>query len=586
MDNRSIRRAFNKAIQALGTMSDDQIEKFPLLDHTLILNALPVVDELAHIRKQLTERLRLRLSVSWIENGDIGEVFSILAALWQYNPKYITGEHLVCALQRLIKSEVAVGGPYYSCHKAEIIANVQAATFIRLTTKALPNMENFFANIVLSRRLDSTSLTSFGLLYLLAKASDAQEITQHVASCWKKDEWQSAGRKAIALSVLKDHIPWPEIEQALAVVCNEQQRNGFWGEETLIGLSAQRTSHFTLTALVAETLNDYQGGPKTLPDRELWRRRRAVARLVRDLFNDCSEPLRSSVRTMVTRVCNADRTFEITLLPYLFADALKGPVLLTAEQCTMLSLASVCAWTAYTIYDDFLDNEGIPSRLPVANIAMRTSLNCFQRVLPTHNDFQLHIKKVFIKMDEANAWELKHCRFTLQANKVSITSLPRYGSREMLAARSFGYVIVPIAILMRQPSTSAAKLHAITLAFKHYLIARQLNDDLHDWLHDMQAGQASYVVTAILRDMHVKPGVYDLPTLLPTMQKRFRMTTMLEVCRRMLWHLSRSRQYFTDSQVFQKTNKIYSLLDSLENIAQQSIDQQIKARAFTSAAEN
>jgi hypothetical protein len=150
----------------------------------------------------------------------------------------------------------------------------------------------------------------------------------------------------------------------------------------------------------------------------------------------------------------------------------------------------------------------------------------------------------------------------------------------VLAARSFAHALTPMAVLAEYAPHSVKKMHHIETAFQHYLIARQLNDDLHDWVKDMQAGQASYVVTAILRDMRVKNDVYDLTALMPAMQRCFRGATMSKICQRMLWHITLSRQHFIKSQLLQPSNDIYILLDNLELSAHHSMDKQAKSQAL------
>jgi len=268
-------------------------------------------------------------------------------------------------------------------------------------------------------------------------------------------------------------------------------------------------------------------------------------------------------------------------LPQFFARALDSPERFTNDCYTTLGLANLCTWIAYTIYDDFIDSEGTPAELPVANIAMRASLDCFRTVLPEDAHFQRYVGEVFAGMDEANAWEVNNCRFAIQDGWVAVTELPRYGRCKVLAARAFAHALPPMAILAQHsPRHSAKKSRYIEMAFQHYLIARQLNDDLHDWIKDMQAGQASYVVTAILRDMRIENEAYDMEVLLPAMQKCFRRTTMPKICKRMLWHIDLSKQQFAKSRLLQRINDIYPLLDTLEQSAQQSLDRRAKSQAL------
>ena len=278
------------------------------------------------------------------------------------------------------------------------------------------------------------------------------------------------------------------------------------------------------------------------------------------------------------KVCGSDKNFEITLLPHFFAQALKDPVSLTSQQYTMLGLANVCAWIAYTIYDDFLDCKGKPTHLPIANTALRASLSCF-RALSAQDTIQRYVAGIFKAMDEANSWEVNYCRFAVQAERVTITDLPYYRTGAMLAARSFAHALAPMVILA-QTSHGSPRARYIESGFRHYLIAWQLDDDMRDWQEDMQAGQASYVVTAILRDMRMKPGEYSLHALLSTMQKYFRLTTMPKVSWRILRHIDMSRRAFAKSQLLRPSNDIYALLDGIEQSVDHSLDKRAKMQAL------
>lgn len=170
----------------------------------------------------------------------------------------------------------------------------------------------------------------------------------------------------------------------------------------------------------------------------------------------------------------------------------------------------------------------------------------------------------------------------MKNGKVAIAELPRYGNGIVLAERAFAHALTPMAILASYPDSHDKDSRHIEIAMQHYLIARQLNDDMHDWVKDMQAGQASYVVTAILRDINVKQGTHDLDSLVREMQKCFRRKTMPNVCQCMLRNISLSRRHFAVSGLLQATNDIYALLDSLELSARHSLDIRAKGQALAS----
>lgn len=559
----------------MAALSAQELQQFSLLDCAHMLAALPQVDAFATVRAALAKHLCARPDSAWVDRGDAYEVYTVLAALWQYDPASVTGEWLATAIRRLVRSEVAEGGPY----RVTLAANVQIAQFASQVAKPLPNMNAYAADIARARRFASPELTRFGLLYLLTSIGYGQELVQYVHDNWLRSNWQTPWRKAVALKILEEEPRTPAIEQALLFVC-AKQRNGLWEGEPFMKKGNQKCADFVVTALIVGVLYDYAAASEETVSKDLPRMRKIVSQAATRMFKMHPEPLRSSALAMVDRVCKADQNFEITLMPQFFERALDVP---GDVHSTTLGLANLYVWIAYSIYDDFIDNEGNPAGLPVANVAMRASLNCFRTVLPHDAQFQRYVDAVFAGMDGANAWEINNCRFVVQDGSVVITELPKYGNCTVLAKRAFAHALTPMAILAQHARENAKQLHHIESAFRHYLIARQLNDDMHDWLKDMQAGQASYVVTTILRDMHVKQGRYDLDKLLPAMQGCFRRTTMLKVCERMLWHITAARQHFAKSQLLRVTNDVYLLLDTLELSARKSMDTYAKSKAFTNS---
>lgn len=581
MESKLLQLAISKAVAVLGDAPEREIRALPLIDSTFMLNALPDIAQLAAVRDLLAKHLRMRLSTVWIEQGDAYEVYSVLSAVWKYDPSSIRGEWLASAIRRLVQSEVTVGGPYYTGDTIAVAANIQIANFIGQIARPLPNMRRFLTDVVGAERFEDTELTSSGLLYLLASVGNCKKLQRYTEVNWYGHDWQTPLHKAVALDIMGNTLGTPGTEQALLTMCEQQGPGGLWRGEPLLKSTAKgQCSQLVTTALITEVLRNYLYGATVSSPVHLRQKRNMVTRAALQLFEPYSEPLRSSVMTVVNRVCSADKNFEITLLPYFFARALDPPSRFPNAHYTMLGLASVCTWVAYTIYDDFIDNEGVPAELPVANLAMRASLSCFRTVLPHDDRFQHYVCTVFAKMDEANAWEIDNCRFAVRKRKVIIGDLPRYGKRTVLAARTFAHALAPMAILARYLSMDSRQWCHVETAFRHYLIARQLNDDMHDWTKDIRAGQASYVVTAILRSMRIDHSIHYLDELLPAMQKHFRHTAMPKICLRIQYHTRLSRQYFAQSQLLQPSNELYVLLDNLELSVRRSLDARIKSQAL------
>jgi len=573
MKNNLLEETINRACVALRRIPQTEIQSLSIIDCAITLDTLPAIAPLIDIRAQLAERLREHLGPAQISEGNLLEVFLALTALWKYDPTWVSGDQLAYSIQRLVQSEVRVGGPYYSNGHVDTIANLQIASFVYLIAKPLPALNAFLDEIITKGHFEETGLDSPYALYLLATLYNHPVIVDYIESRRR----QTTAYQAVVLATIKSPsvTPWKK----LLTICANQQPAGFWCQEVL--LCGNPGSYISTTAFIVKVLTMYQNGLLKKNASHLEERHKLVTQATRQLFGTPLTPLQQSTLATIDKICGAKKAFEITLLPYFFALALKQPTSLTDHHFVTLGTANVCGWIAYSIYDDFLDMEGIPAQLPIANITMRASLDCFWTAFPENYGFHYYVTTIFNEIDEANAWEVENCRFTIHNDKVTIGQLPKYSKRAVLAARSFAHALGPIAILIHGTKSTPQQTRRIESAFRHYLIARQLSDDLHDWADDMHTGQASYVVSAILRDMRVSPGTYSLSALMSGMQKKFRRTTMSHVCELALRHIYIARQSFIKSGLLKNTNDIYVLIDELELSLSYSLDQHTKARALT-----
>ncbi len=498
----------------------------------------------------LVKRLCEQLTPTWINEGDLFEVFLTLEALWKHDPLHVSGEHLAQAIQRLVQSEIQVGGPYISGGFTDIAANLQIASFVQKIAKPLPGLNAFFDQIISTKQFKDAALHSPYILDLFVTLYDRPALKP---------------------------------QQKLLTICKHQLPTGFWPAKVL--LHGQSASCVATTALTVKSLIACQidKTPGNIPS-DVRQQHKLVVEATQQLFNTHAEPLRQSALSAIDKICHVQKTFEITLLSYFFTRGLKLPTSLTDQQIALLGAANVCGWVAYDIYDDFLDDEGTASQLPLANVMMRASLDCFRSALPGNPAFERYVANVFNEMDQANAREANNCRFMVRGDTITIDQLPVYGRRSRIAAQSFAHALGPMAILAEQGGITRQQTRYIESAFRNYLIARQLSDDLHDWMGDIQAGQASYVVVAILRDLHLRSGAYALPILLPRMQKQFRRTTMPQICLVALRHIDQAKQDFIKSDLLQPTNGIDALIDELELSLRRSFDQHAKASALLDSA--
>lgn len=290
------------------------------------------------------------------------------------------------------------------------------------------------------------------------------------------------------------------------------------------------------------------------------------------------QPLHTAAHEVYEKIRRADKNREIALMPTFFGECLKEAP--DTSFYVPLGRANFYIWMAYTVYDDFLDREGKARYLPVAHMAVREAFRQYMPIARKNTQFAKLLSEVLTGMDEANAWEVGYCRFEVDGNQISINALPKYGRRTQLAARSFAHALGPLALVAQQWSLTSREMKYIKEGFKHYLIARQLDDDAHDWLDDIQAGQVSFVVAHILRQLRVRPGEYDLRELLARMKRHFWRYSAEQICNITLQHIQLAKKAFRASGIVELNGQFAGLLAKIEKSAKQTRARQVSERKF------
>ncbi|HSX16516.1 MAG TPA: hypothetical protein VLH86_00240 [Patescibacteria group bacterium] len=584
----------------------------------LILGALSTVNGTKKICLPLAAWLRAQVSTAgsfnyWAKEAperqtmpypdDLDDTFCSLIALQHYDPALIDSGVLGAAVKLLLATEQQVGGPYRtwlvpseapaSWQDVDLAVNCNIAYFLQLVAEPLPNLTAFMDKAIITNTYTSPYYPSaMPVLYYMARAytgEHAARLAAHIASLKPATALDHALRISALLRLGYDK----SLEQSVQALLRKQQADGSWPADAFCLDAARQGKVFyhgapTLTtAFALEALGAYQAqqsrAAKTVPTKTSKTYADVIA-LAKEALGNLDTDLRSQATAMVDHMAEGDVSQEIALLPQLFNESLAKPSGVPDDVLAKLSLANLFGWMAYTIYDNFLDGEGQPVLLSVANVAMRMSLESFISAAPDPA-FITFVRRTFDTIDGANTWETVHCRFTVSPDqRIIIPELPRFGDLSRLAERSYGHMLTPLAILMLAgyPADSKKAAH-VKNALHHYLIARQLQDDLHDWEDDFRGGRATAVVAEVLRSARILPGEYDIAELLPRMQRQFWQLVLPLVCTRTERHLALSRKAMQSSRLLQADGPFYALMDRLETMVQGTRAEQTKAAEFLAA---
>jgi hypothetical protein len=136
------------------------------------------------------------------------------------------------------------------------------------------------------------------------------------------------------------------------------------------------------------------------------------------------------------------------------------------------------------------------------------------------------------KLEKANMWEVTYARMHIKKGIVPLSTfiIPDYKDLHVLAHRSLGHALTPLALLFTLGySEDDMSIKAMRLYFHHFLIARQLNDDAHDWSEDLRRGHINAVGALVLKAADIRIDML-LSRLLPMLQKQFWHQDIQTVC--------------------------------------------------------
>lgn len=547
---------------------------------------------------------------------DLDDTFCALIGLALHDPANIDGAVLAKTVKLLLTCETAVGGPYRTWLVAsnsdkqwldvDVAVNANIAYFMSLLGNRLPNIDAYLDKIVRSKLPSSPYYpTEYPLLYYLARAyhgkhhkrllSWAQQLQRkcrgnalHTALCVtarlqlgeRPDNQALAKSLSVLMRMQASDGSWPAVAFCIEPVIDGRPHCG--GCATLTtAMACEALSRFNQLQTATIT-SDAQ---PSITENVDWilKTRDGVLSAAKAHTRGLNKHLQQTTDGLLTRLAESRNGPEITCLPHQFSLAVKAPSRsVAADSLNWLGAANLYGWLAYTIYDDFLDDAGQPGLLPAANSALRRSVSGFSSAAEAGHDFPAIVDKVFDVIDGANDWELANCRWACQDGVLTIGRLPNYGDLRRLAERSYGHMLPLLAVLSASSDVNeGGDARQLRLAVTHYLIARQLNDDLHDWTDDLRKGHISYVVKKLIADNLPKDQVdWELPKLIAYLRPPFWQSTLPEVCAEIQRRTALSRRALRQISVLESDNVLDQLLSHIDDSVEDTLRQRQDAAIF------
>jgi len=468
--------------------------------------------------------------------------FHVLAAISTCNVSLINQTVVAKAVHYLLQSEVQPGGPYSDKSRKdaqpEFLTNTGIARFLRRIADPLPELDQY---ILRTADVNKTSLLDWHVLYYLHELFPERYTLEKVV--------------ARAFS-LEESLTFIQMTNQLVQL---QRPDGSWpllnnqsGDELALG-----------TALALTTLEQHTSKQSaTFQFEQLYEE---LTHSASDQSATLDVATRTTLLAAFENTIKADHRFEIGPLAARFATALPSSINIDPQIIHHLGLANIYTWVAYTIYDNFLDDEGEPLLLSSANIAHRRSLQAYMQALPDHAAFQKFVQKTFDGMDDINTWEITCCRAKVQNGHIQITELPDYCNDSQLSSRSLVHILPIMGILAAAHiSLSSETAKDICTAFQDYLTVRQLLDDLRDWKEDLHAGHLSYVVAKTLRSAKITAGSYKIEAILPLLERQFWENTLPTTSSEIQQRIKHANAMLDHNAIIVKQSVIHELLHAMQ----------------------
>lgn len=305
-------------------------------------------------------------------------------------------------------------------------------------------------------------------------------------------------------------------------------------------------------------------------------------------FAKIDPELRENALFVIERTIQGNPDKQMSLMPYYMQKALgKKASHIPSSLITEMGVANIFFWSAFIIYDDFWDEDEAadPKLLPVANLFARSYSDFFAGLEKQIPGFRKFFERLMDDLDGANAWETAHCRAQRKDGKLEIPQvLPKYESYMRKYRPASGQILGPLALLLLCGySFTSKEVSNLILYFKHYLIAMQLNDDLHDWEEDLERGHISTALDMLLRDFGAEGTSIDLEKDIENLRATFWFTTLPRATKKALAHARKSKKALQSLKSISDPAPLFPFADLPEKIALQAIREQQSSLDFMSS---
>ncbi|MFC1644546.1 hypothetical protein ACFL08_00790 [Patescibacteria group bacterium] len=592
------------------------------------LNELPESKGAGVLKSKLSKFLLSQKSEYWTFNywdrgsedfkklpypDDLDDTFCALSALHRMNSGIVDGSVLAKAVSVLTVVEIEEGGPYHTWiagndekwKDIDLAVNSNVAYFLSLEDISLDSIDKLIKNAINTSDYSSQYYSSeYSVIYFISrfyKHKDKNKIIRFLVSKRKKNgSWGNVLDTALAcISLLNFGYNPQKLKESLSLIQSSQNKDGSWDRYSFVVEKINRNKkHYSgsvglTTAFCLCVFQKYLDSTSKLKKKK--EKNDSGADKIRKEVE-----MSLKIKVQETKIFSCDDFLkekklllgginddQIILLPYYFKKALGNQAEgISDKDVINLGLAGLYGWIAYAIYDDFLDNVGDKKKLLIANIFSRELTSIFIQTNSRNKEFVSFFSDTMDKIERANKWELENCHLKSKRGKVEIDSSLSFGRLSMLSEKSIGHSLGVVSILfLLGYSKDSDEIKNIMKFFHHFIVARQINDDMHDWEDDLKNGQINSVFVWIFdkwkKERRLSGDIaVDVNSDVPIFREFFWNNAVDDICSKVIYHTGKATHFL--NQIDLKGDKTFleEMIFSVENVAKKTIKEQKEALKF------
>ena len=191
------------------------------------------------------------------------------------------------------------------------------------------------------------------------------------------------------------------------------------------------------------------------------------------------------------------------------------------------------------------------------------------------------------EVDNANTWEKEHCGLQIKNGVIRMPQKFPDGTKRRAGLKSIAHALPAIGVSLFLDEDGEETPRALESFFHHYLVARQLHDDAHDWKDDLAAGRITPVVKKILIARRARHGDEDciLEKEMAELQFDFWKVQIESIVKDIKIQTDKARHAIERAESIINSEPILELVDRLDRAAEKTLRERNDAIEFMDSYE-